>query len=63
MIAQQPQIAEARHRVERRLGDNVLAGKAVALIERREQPVEFLLVETGEVEIETSGVQRMQLGR
>ena len=63
MIAEQPQIARARHRVQRRLGNDVFAGEAVAVVERRQQPVEFLLVETGEVEIETGGVQRVQFGR
>ena len=63
MIAQQPQIARPRHRVHRRLGNDVFAGEAIALVERRQQPIELLLVETGEVEIEAGGVQRVQFRR
>ena len=37
--------------------------RPVIAVERRQQPIEFLLVETGEVEIETGGVQRVQFGR
>ena len=62
MIAQQPQIAQAGDRVHRRLGDDVLAGEAIALVERRQQPVEFLPVEAGQAEIEAGGVERVQLG-
>ena len=62
VIAEQPQIARARHRVQRRLGDDVFAGKAVALVERRQQPVQVLALEAGEIEIEAGGVQRVQLG-
>jgi hypothetical protein len=57
MIAEQPQIARARYRVQWRLGNDVFAGKAVALVERRQQPIEVLLVEAGEVEIEPCGIQ------
>ena len=63
MIAEQPQIARARYRVQWRLGNDVVACKAVAVLERREQPVEVFLVETGEVEIESGGVQRVQFRR
>ena len=62
VIAEQPEIARPRHRVHRRLGNDVFAGETVALVERRQQPIEFLLVETGEVEIEAGGVQRVQFG-
>ena len=63
VVAEQPQIARPRHRVHRRLGNDVFAGEAVTVFERRQQPIEFLLVEPGEVEVEAGGVQRVQFGR
>jgi hypothetical protein len=64
MVAEQPEIARPRDWVQRRLGDDVLACEAtVAAVKRRQQLIEFLLVETGEVEIEAGSVQRVQFGR
>jgi hypothetical protein len=63
VLAEQPQIAGARDRVHRRLGNDVFACQAVALVERRQQAVEVLALEAREIEIEASGVQRMQLRR
>ena len=47
----------------RRWRNDVVAGEAIAVVERREQRLQFLLVKAGEVEIETGGVQRVQFGR
>ena len=62
MIAEQPQVARARHRVQGRLGDDIVAGKAVAVVERCQQPVELFALKAGETQIETGGIQRMQFG-
>ena len=48
VIAQEPQIARARHRVHRRLGNDVFAREAIALIERSQQPVQVLALEAGQ---------------
>ena len=53
----------ARHRVGRRLGDDVLAGQTVAVVERGQQPVQVLALEAGERQVEAGGVERLQLGR
>jgi hypothetical protein len=63
MVAEQPEIAWARNGIGRRLGDDVFAGEAVSLVERRQQPIELLLVETGEVEIEPGGVECVKFRR
>jgi hypothetical protein len=63
VIAQQPQLARQRDWIDRRLRDDVLAGETVALVERRQQPVQVLALEAGEVQIEAGGVQRVQFGR
>ena len=36
--------------------------KTIALVERRQQPVQVLALEAGEIEIEAGGVERVQLG-
>ena len=61
MIAEQPQVARPRDRVHRRLGNDVFARETTVIaVERRQQPIELLLVEAGEVEIETGGVEFVQ---
>ena len=52
MIAQEPQITRPRHGIGRRLGDGVVAGKAFALVQRRQQPRQVFAREAGEIEIE-----------
>jgi hypothetical protein len=62
VFAEQPEITRAGDGIYRRFGNDVLAGEAIALVERRQQPVQVLALETGQPQIETGGVQRMQLG-
>jgi thymidine phosphorylase len=47
VVAEQPQITGARDGIGRRFGNYVLADEAIALVERRQQPIELLLVEAG----------------
>ena len=58
MRPEQPEIARPADRVDRRLGDFVLALASIALVaEPGEQPVQLVVVEAGQAEIEALALQ------